>query len=266
MKIWGIVNVTRDSFSDGGRFLTHADALAHARRLLEEGADVLDLGAESTHPDSEAVPAEIEVERLGPLVASLKPIGARLSIDTRKPAVMAAMLALGVDVINDVNGLASEEAISVVAPSPARVVVMHSVQSSAGRAGRPETTPAEIVGRITAFFAERVETLQRAGVALERVILDPGMGFFLGVDPLVSVEVLRKLGEFRRFGCELLISVSRKSFIGALIDREAPPPAKDRGAASLAAELWALAQGVDHIRTHAVRELRDASRVWTALT
>lgn len=252
MKIWGIVNVTRDSFSDGGRFLTHADALAHARRLLDEGADVLDLGAESTHPDSEAVPAEIEIERLGPLVASLKPIGATLSVDTRKPAVMAAMLALGVDVINDVNGLASEEAIGIVAPTPARVVVMHSVQSSAGRAGRPETTPAEIVGRIMAFFGERV-------------ILDPGMGFFLGVDPLVSVEVLRKLREFRRFGCELLVSVSRKSFIGALIDRETPPPAKDRGAASLAAELWALAQGVDHIRTHAVGDLRDASRVWAAL-
>lgn len=252
MKIWGIVNVTRDSFSDGGRFLTHADALAHARRLLDEGADVLDLGAESTHPDSEAVSAEIEIERLGPLVASLKPIGATLSVDTRKPAVMAAMLALGVDVINDVNGLASEEAIGIVAPTPARVVVMHSVQSSAGRAGRPETTPAEIVGRIMAFFGERV-------------ILDPGMGFFLGVDPLVSVEVLRKLREFRRFGCELLVSVSRKSFIGALIDRETPPPAKDRGAASLAAELWALAQGVDHIRTHAVGDLRDASRVWAAL-
>lgn len=267
-RLFGILNLTRDSFSDGGRFLNSADALVHARRLHEDGADVLDVGAESTHPDAEAVPADVEIARLLPVVEPLRAAGASISIDTHKPAVMSALLPLGVDFINDVTGFRNPAAVEAVAGSAARLVVMHARHADLinTRAERIDEAPADLVHRIRDFFGDRIEELTRAGIARNRLILDPGMGFFLSSNPAASLTALRDIDRLLVFGCPLLVSVSRKSFIGATLGGDGPPrPIDERGAGTLAAELWAAAHGVSYIRTHDVRATRDALSLWRAI-
>jgi len=265
MQIIGIVNVTRDSFSDGGRYLNAPAAVEHARRLLAEGATIIDVGAESTHPDAEDVPAAVQIERLTPVVAALKTAGASVSVDTYQAEVMRVMLALGVDYVNDVTALRDTAAVAAVRDSDVRLIIMHSTCASA-RAQRQSVAPTTIVARIEAFFAERIAELEAAGIRRERLILDPGMGFFLGSDPQVSLEVLRNLRRLKAFGLPVCVSTSRKSFIGAMLGTpQQPREVARRGAGTLATELWALSQGVDYIRTHEVAALRDAVTIWEAL-
>jgi dihydropteroate synthase type 2 len=255
--ILGIVNVTRDSFSDGGQFLRPAAAIAHAEQLLADGAAVVDVGAESTHPDAEDVTAAEEIARLEPVVAALLRRGAEVSVDTTKPDVMAAMAARGVAWLNDVAGFRSAAAVAAAARSTARLCVMFA-RNDRPRAARTAAGAGDVVAEAGAFFADRIAALEAAGVARSRIVLDPGMGFFLGREAAPSLEMLRRLPELRRFGLPLLVSVSRKSFLGELTGRGA----SERGAATLAAELFAAQQGVDWIRTHDVRALRDALLVW----
>ncbi len=265
MQILGIVNVTRDSFSDGGAFITPEAAVRQAGQLAADGAAFIDLGAESTHPDAEDVSAAEEVRRLTPVAGALKQDGLRVSIDTYKPEVMGAMLELGVDMINDVTALADPAAVAVVRDANVPVILMHSTAQHA-RAERREVSAAGIVSRVVNFFRERIETLERVGVARERLILDPGMGFFLGQDPQVSVAMLRGLRELLQLGLPVCVSTSRKSFIGALIGGpEGPRAPAQRGAGTLATELWALSQGAEYVRTHDVRALCDAGRLWKEL-
>ncbi len=263
--IFGIVNVTRDSFSDGGRFLAGDRALAHAEALLAAGADVLDLGAESTHPDAEDVPAAVEIERLEPLVRTLVARGATVSIDTCKPAVIAHLAALGATFWNDVNGLRDRDALATAAalPESVRLVVMFSRSSSAraARVGGGDPDPITIFAEIRAFFAERIAAAQAAGIDRERLVLDPGMGFFLGSTPAPSLHVLRHLAALREFDLPLLVSVSRKSFLGALTGAAV----QDRGPATLAAELHAVRHGAAFVRTHDVAALRGALAVQAAI-
>lgn len=266
-KIFGIVNITRDSFSDGGRFLDPADALAHARELIAAGADVLDLGAASSHPDGERVSADEEIRRLRPVLNGLaeSPGETRISIsiDSFQPDVQrfALQSAAPIDYLNDINGFPHPEMYAELAASRCRLVVMHSIQRE-GQADRRESNPASILEEIGEFFESRVQALTAAGVARERLILDPGMGFFLGANPESSLAVLRSLNLLkRRFALPVLLSVSRKSFLGAITGR----PAVERGAATLAAELYAARNGVDFIRTHDVRALRDGLVVQAAL-
>ncbi|MBI5863203.1 MAG: dihydropteroate synthase [Planctomycetes bacterium] len=268
VRILGIVNITADSFSDGGRYLDPARAVEQGRRLMADGADIIDLGAESTHPDSQRVSAEDEIARLTPVIEALRASAASISVDTCKPAVMQHVLKLGVDLINDVTALADPESVRVLRDSPARIVLMHAIRakqsdSQDGRAGRSDTDPRRIVPHVVSFFEQRIAQIEAAGISRQRLILDPGMGFFLGRDPAVSVAMLRGLGELRRFGCPLLVCTSRKSFLGSLTGGEMRPP-EQRGPATLASELWAASR-VDYIRTHDVRALRDALRVWTTL-
>lgn len=258
--LFGIVNVTADSFSDGGRFLATDAAIAHGEQLLQDGAAVLDLGAESTSADAEDVPAEVEIERLTPVVQALQRRGAQISIDTSKPAVMRAMLDLGVEWINDVAGMRDPAAIAAVAASRARVVVMFS-RSQGPRAERAAGDPATVVAEARTFLQQRAEALFAAGVGRERVVLDPGMGLFLGAGADNSLAVLRGLPSLGDLGLPLLVSVSRKGFLGELTGR----PVGERGAATLAAELWAVAHGAQAVRTHDVRALRDALAVQQAL-
>lgn len=181
-KILGILNVTRDSFSDGGRYL-HADAaVAHARQMVADGADIIDIGAESTHPDAEDVSANEEIARLTPVIERLKAAGIHVSVDTYKPAVMWHVLGLGVDFINDVTALRDPKAVAAVREADARLIIMHSTASTA-RAQRVEVDPVAVIDRIVAFFKRRVRELEQAGIARERLILDPGMGMFLGSNP-----------------------------------------------------------------------------------
>lgn len=271
VRILGIVNLTRDSFSDGGRYLDPAAAIAHARRLLDEGADVIDVGAESTHPDAEDVPAPEQIARLTPVIVSLKSQGVAVSVDAHRPAVIQETLRLGVDYINDVTALRDPEVVRLVRDAPCGLIVMHSRSASAraernGAEAASRADAAAIVDEIIGFFRRRLDELAARGIARSRVILDPGMGFFLGADPRLSVEVLRGLPRLRSLGCPLLVSTSRKSFLGALLGSvETPRAVERRAVGTVVTELWAALQGVEYVRTHDARALRDALAVWSAL-
>ena len=261
--IFGIVNVTMDSFSDGGRYLHAEKAVAHAERLRLAGADVLDLGAESTHPDAEDVAASEEIRRLEPVVGALVEQGAAVSIDTTKAEVMRAMVGVGATWLNDVNGFRDPEALSVAGSCDdhVRFVVMYS-RSSKARAERAARASGDLIAELRAFFAERRAAFEAVGVAADRVVFDPGMGFFLGSDAEPSLTVLRGLRELTQDAGPMLLSVSRKSFLGEV----AGSPVSQRGPATLAAELWAARHGAGFIRTHDVKALTDALRVQQALS
>jgi dihydropteroate synthase type 2 len=253
MKILGILNVTSDSFSDGGKYLEPAAALAHADRLLAEGADILDIGAASSHPDAAPVPPETEIARLAALVPALHDSGASLSIDSFSTPVQRWALEQGVDYLNDIHGFADPALYPDLAAASAKLIVMHAVQE-AGIATRIDVPPDAIMDRILAFFDARLNLLAAAGIAPERLVLDPGMGFFLSSDPQTSLTVLGRLPELAdAFGLPILVSVSRKSFLKAL--------AGTGQDASVAAELLAARQGADYIRTHAPAPLREGLKM-----
>ncbi len=265
-QIVGIVNLTRDSFSDGGKFLDPDVAIAYARRLVADGADIIDVGAESTHPDAEDVSADEEIARLTPAIERLMEAGITVSVDTYKPAVMRHVLAMGVAYINDVTALSAPDAVAAVRNANAKLILMHS-RASQARAERAEADPATIVDEIIAFFERRIAALTDAGIIRRRLILDPGMGFFLGSNPDASLAMLRELDRLRALDLPILVSTSRKSFIGTVLGRaDAPRPVAERGAGTLATELWAAQQGVAYIRTHDVRALRDALTMLAAIT
>lgn len=255
--IFGIVNITPDSFSDGGRYFAADAAIAHARRLVEEGADVVDLGPASSNPDAAPVPAEEEIRRLAPVIEALGGDGIEISVDSFRPETQAFALAHGAGWLNDIRGFAEPAFYPALAASEAKLVLMHSIQGH-GNADRREAPEGDMVERICAFFGARLAALEAAGVRRERIVLDPGMGFFLGPRPDTSFDVLSRLGEIEaRFGLPVFISVSRKSFLRAVTGR-APGEA---GAATLAAELLAVLRGARIIRTHEPRPLSDALTV-----
>ena len=260
-SLFGILNITEDSFSDGGRFLAPAAALAHARAMIAGGADALDLGAASSNPDAKPVSADVEIARLSAIVPTLMREGAALSIDSFSPQVQRWALEQGVDYLNDIQGFPDPEIYPALAASNAKLIVMHSVQER-GKATHMDVSPEDIVPRCMAFFEQRIGQLTQAGVDRARLILDPGMGFFLGSNPDASLTMLCAIPELKRaFGLPLLVSVSRKSFLRKITNRQA----RDSGPATIAAELFAALQGADHIRTHDPAALRDALRVWNAL-
>ena len=261
MKILGILNITEDSFSDGGKFLAADAALVHGQALLKDGADVLDIGAASSNPDSKPVPPDTEIARLGAVVPALKKQGALISIDSFQPQLQRWALAQGADYLNDIHGFADPALYPELARADAKLIVMHAVLAR-GIATRDDIPSGEIFDRAIRFFEQRVAALTGAGIARERLILDPGMGFFVGSDPENSLTLLRRLPELKaRFGLPLLISVSRKSFLRKLTGR----PPGEAGAASLAAELFAEANGAAYIRTHAPGALRDGLKILKSL-
>ena len=252
--LFGIVNLTEDSFSDGGRFLRPDAALEHARELFGSGADVLDLGAASSHPDSLPVSAEEEIRRLEPVIDELGRESVPLSVDSCQPEVQAFALKRDVAYLNDIKGFADDGIYPELARARSKLVVMFSILGGQ-RAVREVTDPVRVFASLLEFFEERIDALRTAGVARDRLILDPGMGFFLGSNPETSLYVLSRLGELRqRHGLPVFVSVSRKSFLGAVTGREVA----ERGPATLAAELFAARRGADCIRTHEPGALRDA--------
>jgi len=256
----GILNITEDSFSDGGKFLDPDAARKHALALAKD-ADVIDLGAASSKPDAKPVAPEVEIARMAPVVALLKEKGIAVSVDTFAPEVQRWALAQNVAYLNDVRGFPDPELYPALAASSAKLIAMFSVEG-VGPATRLRVPVEELFDRIARFFEQRISALTQAGVARERIILDPGMGLFLGSHPNASFTVLRQIGDLkRRFALPVLISVSRKSFLRKLVGREVP----DIGPATLAAELYAVRQGADLIRTHEPRALRDALAVFGAL-
>lgn len=261
VQLVGIVNITEDSFSDGGRYLAPAAAIAHARALAEAGAQVLELGPASSHPDSAPVAADEQIERLRPVLEALRPFPLPISIDATHPEVMRFALAAGVDWLNDVRGFPDPALHAELASAAARLVVVHSI-ARGERAERELASPRQVLDSIERFFDARLAELVRGGVKEERLIVDPGMGFFLGRDPRASIAVLQRLPDLRaRFGRPLLVSVSRKSFLRSLTGSDLT----SIGAATLAAELHAARAGADYLRTHDVAALRVALRIEEAL-
>jgi dihydropteroate synthase type 2 len=257
MKILGILNITTDSFSDGGRYLEPGAALFHAQALAQSGADIIDIGAASSNPDARPVAPEVEIARLAAVLPELKAKGLSLSIDSFSTEVQRWALSQGVDYLNDIHGFADAALYPELARGKAKLIVMHMVQEK-GVAVRTDVPPAEIFDRVTAFFDARLKALANAGIARERLILDPGMGQFVGADPENSLILLRRLPELKaRYGLPVLVSVSRKGFLRKLANR----PAQEAGAASLAAELFAEANGAGYIRTHAPGALRDSLKI-----
>jgi dihydropteroate synthase type 2 len=260
--IFGILNITEDSFSDGGRHLDTAVAIDAARRLAAAGADVIDLGAAASNIAAKPVAAADEIDRLAPVIAALQADGIAVSVDSFSLETQRFALGKRVDFLNDIQGFADPGLYPDLAASACRLVVMHAVQGR-GRAQRVPVPPAAIWPRIEAFFTARVAALEAAGIARTRLVLDPGMGFFLSSDPRASLRALTGIGRLKRaFGLPVMISVSRKSFLAALTGRKIPA---ELGPATLAAELDAAANGADYIRTHDPGALCDGLTVMRAL-
>jgi dihydropteroate synthase type 2 len=260
-RVLGIVNITRDSFSDGGRYLRADAAIAHARALMKAGAAMIDLGPASSHPDAETVSAEEEIARLVPVVSALREDGTPISIDSYHHQTHSWAASQGVSALNDIQGFPHPEAYAALAEAECDLIVMHSIQRL-GKATRVMTDPEEIWEEVVTFFDGRVAALEDAGVSRGRLILDPGMGFFLGSDPECSLSVLRRLGVLKeRYGLPVLVSVSRKSFLRAI----AGVSVAQAGPVTLAAELFAAHNGADWIRTHDVGALVAALSIRSAL-
>jgi dihydropteroate synthase type 2 len=260
--LFGILNITEDSFSDGGRHLDPATAIAAARRLAAEGADVIDLGAAASNIAAKPVAPDEEIRRLEPVIAALQAGGMPVSVDSFAPETQRFALGRGVDFLNDIQGFPDPALYPELAASRCRLVVMHAVQDR-GRAQRIAVPAAGIWRRITLFFTARVAALEAAGVARDRLILDPGMGFFLSSEAATSLRVLSGIDRLKReFGLPVLISVSRKSFLAAVTGHQDPGQC---GPATLAAELYAAAKGADFIRTHDPGALCDGLSVIAAL-
>jgi len=260
-RVMGIVNATPDSFSDGGRFLDPAAALAHARRLIAEGADILDVGAESTRPGAEPVPVEVEIERIIPLVRAIRAESAvPVSVDTMKPPVARAAVAAGAAIWNDVTALRhAPDSLAVAAELGCEVVLMHML-------GEPRTMQAEphyddVVAEVAAFLAERAEAAMAAGVARERIWVDPGIGF--GKHMIRhNLPLMAGLDRIVALGFPVLLGASRKSFIGAL---SGGASADQRLGGSIAAALVGASAGVAAVRVHDVAETVQALNVQAAI-
>ena len=257
----GIVNITDDSFSDGGDFVETSAAIAHANGLLEAGANVLDLGALASNPDAARIPVEAEIARLEPVITHLHARGAAVSIDAFRPEVQLYALSRGVAFLNDIHGFPHAAVRSAIAASACRLVVMHSVHG-ADHVTRADIPVADVVRTIIEFFNERLGVMERAGIKRERIIVDPGMGYFLGANPYASFAALAGIGRIKSaLNLPILVSVSRKSFLRHVTGR---PDPKQAGAATLAAELYAALGGADYIRTHDVAALADGLKVMRA--
>ncbi|MCS5710483.1 dihydropteroate synthase [Candidatus Berkiella aquae] len=254
----GIVNVTPDSFYDGGRYRAQSTAFEHALQLIREGADIIDIGGESTRPGALPVSIQEECDRVLPLLEKLiQETAMPISVDTRHAVVMQEAIRLGASIINDVAALTQENALEVVSKHPVKVCLMHMQ-------GLPETMQQKphyenILEEINAFFVERLQACEQAGLSRQRIWLDPGFGFGKTLEH--NLMLLGNLSFFQTLGCPLLVGLSRKSMFGALLNR-AP---EQRLPASLSAALIASLQGVACIRTHDVAATRDALSVMKAV-
>ncbi len=252
--IMGVLNITPDSFSDGGQFIEPEVAFKHARQMIEEGADVIDVGAESTRPYGGAKPVTLEEElaRLQPVLPAVVQMGVPVSIDTLKPEVAYWALGLGVRIVNDVWGLQRD-------PNMARVVGQHGVPVVIMHNRYKAEPTISIVSDINAFFDYSLGIAEKAGIRRDAIVLDPGIGF--GKTPEQSMEAIAKLGKFKHFGLPMLVGASRKRFINTV----SPSEPMNRVAGSIAAHVLAYMNGASIIRTHDVAETIQALRVAAAI-
>jgi dihydropteroate synthase len=253
--VMGIVNVTPDSFSDGGRL--GQDAIAHARQLVAEGADILDIGGESTRPGAPSVGVQEELDRVLPVIEALHDLSVPISIDTFKPEVMKAAIACGAQMVNDINALQDESAMQLVANSQVAVCLMHKQGDPQTMQNQPEYR--DVVEEVITFLRARIEAAVVVGIARERITIDPGFGF--GKTLAHNLALLRELPRFAVLGAPVLAGLSRKSMLGALTGQDAG----QRMPASVAAALIAVQRGAKVVRVHDVRATVDAMKVWNAI-
>ena len=253
-RLIGIVNVTPDSFSDGGEFLASAKAIEHGRALARDGADVIDVGGESTRPGARAVDAQEELARVGPVVEGLAGAGVPISIDTSKTGVAGPAIEAGATIVNDVTALrADPDLAELCAERDVDVVLMH--MQGTPRTMQRNPTYVDVVDDIRAFLADRIEFATSHGIDEKRIWVDPGIGFGKTVEH--NLELVRRLGELRNLGRPLVVGTSRKSFIGKITGREV----ESRLGGTIASNVLAMANGADLLRVHDVREVREAIRV-----
>jgi dihydropteroate synthase len=257
-RLMGVVNVTPDSFSDGGLYLEPEAAIAHGAQLAEEGADILDVGGESTRPGAAEVPVEEELARIEPVVSDLAGLGHTVSIDTSKATVARAALDAGAAIVNDITALRGDpEMAGLCAERKAGLILMHMQGNP--RTMQDDPRYGDVVDDVRAFLAERLEAALGAGVEEGNVWLDPGIGFGKTLEH--NLELLRRLGELRDLGRPLVVGTSRKSFIGKIDGSEAG----DRIGGTIASSVWAAAEGADVLRVHDVAETAQAMAVAGAI-
>jgi dihydropteroate synthase len=255
--VMGVLNVTPDSFSDGGRFNSLEAAISHAELMIADGVDIIDIGGESSRPGAPPLPIEEELRRVMPVLYALRDCGKPISVDTYKPHVMREALEIGADMVNDIRGFRAPGALTAVKDGDCALCIMH-MQSD------PQTMQVDphyedVVGEVTAFLRERVQTLEQAGVARARLCIDPGFGFGKSVSH--NLELLKNLASIQdALDLPLLAGLSRKSTIGAITGKTVD----ERLAGSLAATLFAAAQGARIVRVHDVAATVDALKVWRA--
>lgn len=255
--VMGILNVTPDSFSDGGRHASLEFAIAHAEEMIEQGVDIIDIGGESTRPGAPAVPLEDELRRVMPVVYALRDCGKAISVDTYKPAVMREAVLAGVDMINDVNAFQAPGAISAVRDSDCALCIMHMRGDPATMQQQPEY--GDVVREVADFLRGRIAALTDAGIERRRIWIDPGFGFGKTVEHNYAlIKAGRQLVE--ELGVPLLAGLSRKSMIGAVTGK----PVEQRMAGSIGGALAAVAHGAQIVRVHDVAETVDALKVWQA--
>lgn len=255
--VMGVLNVTPDSFSDGGRFRSLDLALSHAEQMIADGVDIIDIGGESTRPGAPSLPVDEELRRVMPVVYALRDCGKAISVDTYKPEVMREAIVAGVDMINDINGFRAEGALTAVNESECALCIMHMQNAPATMQINPEYR--DVASEVTLFLHERVTEMERAGIDRRRLCVDPGFGFGKTLEH--NLALLGQLGKIARdVGAPVLAGLSRKSMIGAITGR----PVDQRLAGSIAAALVAAANGAMIIRVHDVAETVDALKVWQA--
>jgi dihydropteroate synthase len=257
--VMGILNVTPDSFSDGGKFQSLEFAIERAEEMVRDGVDMIDIGGESTRPGSPSVPVEEELRRVMPALYALRGLDRALSVDTCKPQVMREAIIAGADMINDINAFQAPGALEAVADADCGLCVMHMQGTPQHMQEKPVYT--DVVDEVIGFLRERVEAMVAAGIARDRICVDPGFGFGKTVEH--NFALLRHLGRIRQeLGLPVLAGMSRKSMIGAVTGR----PIEQRLAGSLCAALAAVAHGAKIVRVHDVKDTVDAFKVWQAAT
>lgn len=256
-RVMGIVNLTPDSFSDGGRFDTVGAALAHCETLIRDGADILDLGGESSRPGAQPLSWQDEWQRVQPVLQAALALGCAISLDTTKPQLMERALAMGVDIVNDIHALQTPAAEAAVVAHPSCGVCLMHMQ---GQPQAMQVAPAyaDVVREVRDFLSERIDALRCRGVAAQRIVIDPGIGF--GKTVQHNVELLRRQSELLSLGCPLLVGWSRKSALGTITGK----PTQDRISASVAAALASVQRGARVVRVHDVAATVDALKVWQA--
>ena len=256
--VMGILNTTPDSFSDGGQYQSAKAALAHAERMIESGVDIIDIGGESTRPGAEPVSLQEELDRVMPVIESLVNCGVALSNDTYKPDTMQAALDAGVDCVNDIWGLRQAGAAKVVSDNPeCGVVLMHMQRDPQTMQFDPHYD--DVIAQVSVFLVERVNTLSKLGISVDRIALDPGFGFGKSLEH--NLTMLSQFERFTQLGFPVLAGISRKSMLGKLTGREPD----DRLAASIAAVIMAADRGARIVRVHDVAETIDALKLWEAV-